>query len=382
MSFSEVFKAKKPLLLTMLLIALITAVFWGGSRYPSLENKSTMGSDTRLEDPLSFEVLLDLQEDFSTPKRIVYSTINWVNTNQKGMAFGVLIGAAFLTLFGQLRKKSVSSTFGNTVIGVLMGAPLGVCVNCAAPVAKGMHDAGSRLETTLTTMFSSPMLNIVVLTMTFSMFPLYMASLKVGATLVFLFVVVPILCRYVFREEVQATIEGKMCELVPLQSLELEEQSWQSSIRWLVTTYLKNLWYIVKITVPLMLLAGFLGSGVATMFPLENFSGSEFSLWNLVIIAMLGVFLPVPIAFDVVLASTLLAIGIPAAYVMALLFTLGAYSIYPMIIVWRSISPKVAITTYLVVAALGISVALIANYYHEAQLQEAMRIFETELLRE
>ena len=34
----------------------------------------------------------------------------------------------------------------------------------------------------------------------------------------------------------------------------------------------------------------------------------------------------------------------------------------------------------LVVAAIGICVALIANYYHEAQLEEAMRIFETELL--
>ena len=63
------------------------------------------------------------------------------------------------------------SGFVNTLIGVAVGAPLGVCVNCSAPVAKGMHDGGARLETTLATMFSSPTLNIIVLTMLFSIFP-------------------------------------------------------------------------------------------------------------------------------------------------------------------------------------------------------------------
>jgi len=84
---------------------------------------------------------------------------------------------------------------------VAVGTPLGVCVNCAAPVAKGMHDGGARLETTLATMFSSPTLNIVVLTMLFSMFPLYLVVIKLTLTLTFILVVVPLLARWVFTDE-------------------------------------------------------------------------------------------------------------------------------------------------------------------------------------
>ena len=36
-----------------------------------------------------------------------------------------------------------------------MGAPLGVCVNCVAPISKGMYESGQKIETVLATMFSS-----------------------------------------------------------------------------------------------------------------------------------------------------------------------------------------------------------------------------------
>ena len=44
---------------------------------------------------------------------------------------------------------------------------------------------------------------------------------------------------------------------------------------------------------------------------------------------------------------------LPIAYVMALLFTLGTYSIYPFMIIWKSISLKLALILYLAVAAVG-----------------------------
>ena len=56
--------------------------------------------------------------------------------------------------------------------------PLGVCVNCAAPIAKGLYAGGARAETTLAAMIASPTLNIVVLTMLFGLFPFYMALTK------------------------------------------------------------------------------------------------------------------------------------------------------------------------------------------------------------
>ena len=89
----------KRLIIISLLMAYIAFSFWGGSRYPALNDKATMGSETRLEDSLSFEVLLEIQEGDPVAKRIAYSTVNWLNTNKQGMTFGVLFAAGFLTFF-------------------------------------------------------------------------------------------------------------------------------------------------------------------------------------------------------------------------------------------------------------------------------------------
>jgi len=52
----------------------------------------------------------------------------------------------------------VTHPVGSSVIGVLMGAPLGLCVNCATPAAQALHRGGARLETTLSALVSSPSL--------------------------------------------------------------------------------------------------------------------------------------------------------------------------------------------------------------------------------
>jgi hypothetical protein len=173
--------------LFVLAVIIATAVtFWSGSRYPSLDEKAIMGGSAQLEDPLSFEASIQIQPNHSASKRILYTTVNWIETNLEGMAFGLMIGACLLTLIGMLPARGHRNGFVNTLIGVAVGAPLGVCVNCSAPVAKGMHDGGARLETTLATMFSSPTLNIVVLTMLFAIFPLYLTVIKLVLTLTFI----------------------------------------------------------------------------------------------------------------------------------------------------------------------------------------------------
>ena len=162
----------KRILFVFAVIVVVAATFWSGSRYPSLDEKAIMGGSARLEDPLSFEASFQIQPGDGAVKRVVFTTINWLETNLEGMAFGLMIGACLLTLIGLIPARGHHNGFVNTLIGVGIGSPLGVCVNCAAPVAKGMHDGGARLETTLATMFSSPTLNIVVLSMLFSIFPL------------------------------------------------------------------------------------------------------------------------------------------------------------------------------------------------------------------
>ncbi len=171
----------KPLVLLASLMVLVTAVFWLGSRYPALNEKNAMGVDTPLSS-LGFTTLVDIAPDERLVPRIFYETVNWIYSNGPGMLFGIVFAALVITMLGLFERRGVRTSFGNSVIGILIGTPLGVCVNCAAPIAKAIHAAGGRAETMLAAMISSPTLNIVVLTMLFSLFPIYMAVIKIGMT--------------------------------------------------------------------------------------------------------------------------------------------------------------------------------------------------------
>jgi len=364
-------KVNKRIVLAIVLIIALAANFWTGSRYPSLNDKAIMGGEAQLEDPLSFESLLPVEPSDPALKKIVYVTINWANTNRQGMTFGLLFGAAFLTFLGYLKRRSHKNGFVNSLMGMITGAPLGVCVNCAAPIAKGLHDAGARLEMTLATMISSPALNIVVVTMMFSLFPIYLVVTKLAVTFVLILLLIPLLARFVFPNETLATVDNAACKIEPLQPAD-QNETWYAALRNAALDYLKNLWYIVYRTVPLMFLAGLLGAIFVTFLPLETFISSEITVIGVIVLAIVGVFLPVPIAFDVVVTAALLAGGLPIIYVMILLFSLGTYSVYSFFIMWQSISKRVAITMYVTVALLSIISGIIVHHYHNWELQKMM----------
>ena len=360
------------------IIAVAAVTFWSGSRYPSLGEKAAMGDSAMLEDPLSFEASIQIQPDDGPLERVVYTTINWIETNLEGMAFGLTIGACLLTLIGMIRVRGHPNGFVNTLIGVIVGTPLGVCVNCSAPVAKGMHDGGARLETTLATMFSSPTLNIVVLTMLFSIFPLYLTVIKLTQTLIFILIVVPLLSRLVFREERAKTYDDATCTVQPSFDVAVDE-NWFAAVRGAVTSLIRNLVYVVIRTVPLMLLAGLLGAVAAHLLPLPSLVDYEPGLIPIALVALVGVFLPVPVAFDIILVAVLLASGAPMIYSSTLLFTLGIFSIYPFFIVWNSISRRVAVVLAGVLMIIGIAGGFVAENIHQAELRQMLEFLEQEV---
>jgi len=371
-------KFNKRILFVSAVIVITAVTFWSGSRYPSLDQKAIMGGSAVLEDPLTFEASIQIQPNDGILERVTYTTINWIETNLEGMAFGLVIGACLLTLIGLLSVRGHRNGFANTLIGVTVGAPLGVCVNCAAPVAKGMHDAGARLETTLATMFSSPTLNIVVLTMMFSMFPLYLTAIKLALTLTFILVAVPLLSRWVFTDERAATYDDAVCALSPGPAVPADE-SVLSAARGAFSALLRNLGYLVIRTVPLMLLAGFLGAIVANAIPLPELVSLETGFLAVAVVALVGIFLPVPVAFDIVVVAVLVSAGAPVVYSMTLLFTLGIFSIYPFFIVWKTISPRVAVVVTAVLVVMGVVGGYVAEEIYQAELQDMMEFLEQEL---
>ncbi|MEM7427078.1 MAG: FG-GAP-like repeat-containing protein [Pseudomonadota bacterium] len=358
----------------LLTIAIIAGFFWGFSRYPDLDDKAIMSGAIQLEDPLSFEAILPLQDGMPVWQKVLYTWINWLYTNHRGMTFGVLFGAVFLTVFRYLRRRSFSGAFSNTMFGMVLGAPLGVCVNCAAPIARGLYAGGTRAETTLAAMVSSPTLNIVVLTMLFSIFPFYLAVTKVALSLFVILVAVPLVVRLLPANEVQLPEDQwTSCPLPVADGLNVREDV-GSALVGFATDFLKDFWYIVKMTVPLMFLAGLLGALVATFVPPDLIADTKFSVPAAIAVAAIGTFMPVPIAFDVVVTGALLNGGLDIGFVMILLFTLGIFSVYSFFIVAGAISGRAAFLMGGVIVLVGVVAGVAMDRWHNYQTRKALEI--------
>ncbi|MEL7115716.1 MAG: FG-GAP-like repeat-containing protein [Pseudomonadota bacterium] len=357
------------IIFAVLMVALLAVLFWTQSRYPQLDEKAMMSGAIQLEDPIAFDPVYPVSPDMPIYERVAKTTVNWIDTNKKGMTFGILIAAAFLTLFGYLQKRSFAGGFSNSFLGLAMGAPLGVCVNCAAPIARGLYAGGLRAETSLSAMIASPTLNVIVLTMAFSLLPFYMAMSKLLLSVFVILVVVPLICKLLPEPQLQKV------DVPAPEGWDLGvQETWTEAAIGFATGYLKNLWFIIKTTVPLMLLAGFLGALAGTLAPPDLVVGLTFSLAVLIGIAIIGTVLPVPMSFDVVLAGALLAGGLTHGYVFALVFTLGTFSIYSYMIVATTISARAANLIAASIVVLGILGGTAAHTYHTWQTERALKM--------
>jgi uncharacterized membrane protein YraQ (UPF0718 family) len=311
--------------------------FWIDSRYPALLKKLHSGKGISVKDALSFDALMPVTPAMSLMTRIGHTTVNWMWTNRIGMTFGICFGAAMLTLLATLPRIRMKTAAGNTLLGALGGMPLGVCANCVAPIGRSLYIAGASPNTVLATMISSPTLNVVVLAMAFALFPLPVALVRVAVPLALL-VLVPFIVR--------KTEPAALCAPVA------DSSGWMQPVTFTLQNYLKNLGRLALSTIPLMIVAAFLGAVAAEALPASSIPATV-SIVGIVLIAIVGAFLPVPMGFDVAVAFLLMARGVPLPYVVTLLCTLGAYSIYSVLILGRTISWRTAATVLGAVAALG-----------------------------
>lgn len=353
--FSKPFR--KELLLSLLVLLTIAFFFWTTSRYPQLNEKQAMGERIHLSEALSFDQLVTVDRNAPYWKRVSLTTVNWVNTNKKGMTFGLLFAAAFLALFAFYRKPlRYKQGPVSALMGAIFGAPLGVCVNCAAPIGKSVYSVTKNAQMALATMHSSPTMNFITLTMLFNLFTFQFGVFKVIGTLIFIVFIMPLTLWLIrvenpdFKEEDLRTAFKN--EIFNLASDFTPAKSWGHSLKTVLIAYWRGLVYICKKTVPLMLLSGVLGSFVVELVDLESLmTGSSANSYAFV--SLLGTFLPVPIAFDVVFSFISLRAGLSSGLTMTLIFTLGVYSIFPFLIIWKTIAPKVAIALAFAVMIYG-----------------------------
>jgi uncharacterized membrane protein YraQ (UPF0718 family) len=324
-------------------VIFLLLAFWFASRYPSLLSKyEHLGNllPTMAYGKEVFKVTADLP----VWQQILYTTLNWLDGMKIGMSFGVTFGALIHTYLRYFPIKLGNNSFLNSLKGAVVGMPMGVCANCSVPVACGLTRGKGRVEVALGFLFSSPNFNPVVLSMSFLAFPLAMFLTKYFLLLAIILLVVPLLIKY-FEKNEPMTISGgetadEVCE-IPLKN----NQTFGEMMKDLLIEFGKNLWFLIKPTVTIMLLSAVLASVMLVLIPWNDILANTNPLMKL-LVTILATFMPVPIALDVMFAKQLLDKGVDSGYAMLFAMNLGTYSIIPSIYLWREISRKLAVSLF------------------------------------
>lgn len=333
------------LVLAGMLALFIALTFWSEQRYPSLVKKLHAGAGLRVNGAISFDALLPVTPAMPMPERVGRTAVNWLWTNRFGMYFALPFGAAVMTILAQTeRPKRFASAAANVACGALAGMPAGVCTNCATPIGQSLLVSGASTRLTVAAMISSPMLNPVVVAMSFVLFPAKLALLRLMVPLVLL---------------------GLLPLLVPERAmtgfrLRLDEVARPIGPRLWTTlqSFAKNLLRLTWLTLPWMLLAAVLGAFAAEAVPAYG-THVPVSVLGVISVAVFGTMLPVPMALDVGLAWVLYHAGVPLPYVATLLCTLGPVSVYSLSALGQQLGRGVPLRLATAVAALGSVAGLI-----------------------
>jgi uncharacterized membrane protein YraQ (UPF0718 family) len=348
---ASVVTAKRSRALAILLMTAIAGIFWLDSRYPALMKRYRAGAQIKASGALTFGTPYQVDANMPLARRIGLTTLNWLDANRVGMTFSFLFGPAALTFIGTLPRLRSNSRWLNTFSGAVAGVPLGVCTNCVAPIARGLFASGMSTESVLATMFASPALNVVVLAMSFALFPASIALLKLATVLLLIAVFAPAVASLSVPQAVAVA-----CPIeIPVSD------AWGHALMSVARSYAKSFWYVFRIAFPLMLLTALLGATVVELLP-QQLLAAKVTVLGIVLVALVSAFLPVPMAFDVAIAYVAMSRGVPLPYVVTILCTLGIVSVYSLTIVGKSVSWKVAGAAYATVAALGTIAGLVMRF--------------------
>ncbi len=336
--------------LSVILMIAIAGIFWVDSRYPALLKRYHAGTQVKAAGALTFGAVYQVDHTMPLSTRVWRTAVNWLDANRVGMTFSFLFGPAALTFLATLRRRSSNSRYRNTLFGAAAGMPLAVCTNCVAPIARGLYASGLSTESVLAAMFASPALNVVVLAMTFTLFPAKIALLKLATVLFLIFVFAPAVASR------QANSSPSVACPIEIPVSETWTQAFVSTIR----SFLKSFWYVFRVAFPLMLLAALLGAFVIELLPAQALM-AQATIGGILLVALVGAFLPVPMAFDVAIAYIAMTKGVPLPYVVTILCTLGIISVFSLSVLGKTISWKVAAAAYSTVAALGALAGLITR---------------------
>ena len=336
--------------LAVILMVVIAGTFWMDSRYPALLKRYHAGTQVKAVGAITFGTVYPVDRAMPLSTRVWRTSINWLDANRIGMTFAFLFGPAALTFLAMVRRRRTGSRYLNALVGAVVGAPLAVCSNCVAPIARGFYASGMSTESVLAAMFASPALNVVVLAMTFALFPAPIALLKLATVFFLIFVFAP------------AVASGRG-ESGPAVACSIEipaSETWTQALLSAARAFARSFWYVFRVAFPLMLLAAVLGALAIELLPPQALN-AQVTVGGIILVALVGAFLPVPLTFDVAIAYIAMTKGVPLPYVVTILCTLGIISVFSISIIGETISWKVAAASYATVAAVGAVAGLLTH---------------------
>ena len=197
--------------------------------------------------------------------------------------------------------------------------------------------------------------------MTFMALPLAMGLTKYAVLLFVILFGVPSLIRWLEREKPLPVFtvgdEGAACA-IQLPSPDDCQEKFTTVFGELTRDFGKHVWMLLKPTITLMLLASVVSATLLVLIPWDSLL-SEVTPLKAALLSLISVFMPVPIALDVMFAAQLQQQGVPAGYIMMFAMTLGTYSIIPSIYLWREVSRPLAVSLFVFFWALGWALALL-----------------------
>lgn len=337
--------------LAIFLMLVIGGIFWVDSRYPALMKRYDAGQKVSAKGALTFGTVYAVDRSMPFANRVYRTTVNWLDANRIGMTFSFLFGPAALTFLAMVRTRRTKSRYANALLGAVAGTPLAVCTNCATPIARGFYAAGMSTESVLAAMFASPALNVVVLAMTFALFPAKVAVLKLATVAFLIFVFAPLMAS-------KKETEGYVCPIeIPAS------ETWGQAILGVLKSYVKSFWYVFRVAFPFMILGALLGALAIELLPQNALAATQVTVGGIILVSLVSAFLPVPMAFDVAIAYILYSHGVPLPYAVTILCTLGIISVFSASVLGKTISWRVGLAAYGTVVALGVAAGLISKMF-------------------
>jgi uncharacterized membrane protein YraQ (UPF0718 family) len=334
----------------LLLVLTVSALFyykWGGS----LRVLGKVNETGRLA--LSPQALLD--------GGLVATTRFYFGKIWPALAYGLLVGAAVqATVPTRWVKRWLGAGSGRpTVLGALVGAPLMLCSCCVTPIFSGLYSRGARLGPSLAVMLASPGLNLAALVLTFTLLPMRVAMLRLGAAAVIV-LAVPAIVGRVMRSRTVAT-EGDACPLPESGAADeaARDPNEDGSLRATGIRFVKSIVTMAAITVPLIVI-GVVFSGLLMPYVTKLTAGGI--VLSVALVALVGVVVALPTFFEIPIALMLLAAGAPHGVAVAFVVAGPIVNLASLFVLGRETQPRVALAVAAGVWLVATTAGLVAGF--------------------